>query len=272
LRAGTISAQAMAGRNGESDVNGTTPGSTGPLIVAVSQGLCTLTLNRPQKRNALNGELFSALDAALGLIEADDSIGCVVLRGAGKAFCAGADLDGVGTGSASSPHAGQKVVERLENLPVPTVAAIHGTCFTGGLELALGCDVLIADRSARFADTHGKWGFVGTWGITQRLPRRIGLMQAKTMMFTSQVVDAQEALAMGLVWQVVDEGALDQAVAAFAAQVLANSAHTNRSVKRLLVDTEGMALADALVHEADNYPGMAPDYRERLAAFAKTRG
>jgi enoyl-CoA hydratase len=244
------------------------------LLMSVADGLCTLTLNRPDKRNALSGELFAALDAALERIEADDSIGCVVLRGAGKAFSAGADLGGVGAGSpgaASSggPHANQKVIERLANLPVPTVAAIHGTCFTGGLELALGCDVLIADRSARFADTHGKWGFVGTWGISQRLPRRVGLMHAKTMMFTSRIVDADEALAMGLVWQVVDEGGLDAAVAAFAAWVLANSAHTNRSVKRLLLDTEGMTLGDALAHEAGNYPGMAPDFRERLAGFAK---
>jgi enoyl-CoA hydratase len=250
-------------------VNSTLAGGPAPLVVSIGQGLCTLTLNRPDKRNALNGEVFEALDEAIGLIEADESIDCVVLRGAGKAFSAGADLGGVGTGAGGSPHANQKVIERLANLPVPTLAAIHGICFTGGLELALGCDVLIADRSARFADTHGKWGFVGTWGITQRLPRRIGLMQAKTMMFTSRVVEADEALAMGLVWQVVEEGALDEAVASFAAQVLANSAHTNRSVKRLLRDTEGMKLGDALAHEADNYAGMAPDYRERLAAFAK---
>ena len=240
------------------------------LVVTVAEGLCTLTLNRRDKRNALNGELFDALDDALETIEADASIACVVLRGAGKAFCAGADLGGVGTGtSGGNPHANQKVIERLSTLPVPTVAAIHGVCFTGGLELALGCDVLIADCSARFADTHGKWGFVGTWGISQRLPRRVGTMTAKTMMFTSRVVEADEALAMGLVWQVVDEGALDQAVAAFASQVLTNSAHTNRSVKRLLLDTEEMALGDALAHEADNYPGMAPDCREPLAAFAK---
>ncbi len=244
------------------------------LIVTVADGLCTLTLNRPDKRNALNGEVFDALDAALAAIETDASIACVVLRGAGKAFSAGADLGGVGTGSAGGassggPHASQKVIERLANLPIPTIAAIHGVCFTGGLELALGCDVLIADRSARFADTHGKWGFVGTWGISQRLPRRIGAMNAKTMMFTSRIVEADEAKDMGLVWQVVDEGGLDNAVDAFVDQVLANSAHTNRSVKRLLCDTEGMPLAEALAHEAGNYAGMAPDFRERLAVFAK---
>ncbi|MCB2047652.1 MAG: enoyl-CoA hydratase/isomerase family protein [Novosphingobium sp.] len=244
-------------------------GEAGPLIVTVSEGLCTLTLNRPEKRNALDGATFAALDAALERIENDETIACVVLRGAGKAFSAGADLGGVGTGSGGSPHANQKIVERLANLPVPTVAAIHGICFTGGLELALGCDVLIADSSARFADTHGKWGFVGTWGISQRLPRRIGLMNAKSMMFTSRTVEADEALEMGLVWQVVEEGGLDEAVAAFAAQVLANSAHTNRSVKRLLTDTEGMPLAEALAHEKANYVGMAPDYRERLSAFSK---
>jgi len=239
------------------------------VLMAVDGGLCTLTLNRPDKRNALNGEVFEALVTAMDAIEANQVIDCVVLRGAGKAFCAGADLGGVGTGSGGNPHANQKVIERLANLPVPTIAAIHGICFTGGLELALGCDILIADRSARFADTHGKWGFVGTWGISQRLPRRIGLMNAKSMMFTSRTVGADEALAMGLVWQVVEEGGLDAAVADFAALVLSNSGHTNREVKRLLLDTADMTLTDALAHEAANYPGMASDFRERLAAFAK---
>jgi enoyl-CoA hydratase len=240
------------------------------LVVTMAEGLCTLTLNRPDKRNALDAATFVALDAALAEIEGEASIGCVVLRGAGKAFCAGADLGGVGGGRGSGgPHAQQKIVERLARLPVPTVAAIHGTCFTGGLELALGCDVLIADRTARFADTHGKWGFVGTWGITQRLPRQIGAMQAKAMMFTSRVVDADEALAMGLVWQVVDEGGLDAAVADFAGQVLANSAHTIRAVKRLLLETQDMGLAEALAHEAATYPGMAPDWRDRIARFTK---
>ena len=239
------------------------------VLVDVANGLCTLTLNRPDKRNALNGELFDALTAAMDAIEADETVGCVVLRGAGKAFCAGADLGGVGTGSGGNPHAHQKVIERLANLPVPTVAAIHGICYTGGLELALGCDILIADRSAKFADTHGKWGFVATWGITQRLPRRIGMMNAKSIMFTGRVVHADEALAMGLVWKVVDEGELDAAVADFTAQVLANSGHTNRAVKRLLLDTADMTLAEALAHEAANYAGMAPDFRERLAAFTK---
>jgi enoyl-CoA hydratase len=238
------------------------------LIVTIAEGVCTLTLNRPDKRNALDEASFDALNAALEMIEGDGSIACVVLGGAGKAFCAGADLGGVGGGSSRGPHASQKIVERLANLPVPTIAAIHGICFTGGLELALACDILIADRTARFADTHGKWGFVGTWGITQRLPRRIGLMNAKSMMFTSRIVEADEAAAMGLVWQVVDECALDGAVEALARQIAANSIHTNRSVKRLLTDTEGMALHEALAHEAANYAGMAPDWKERLAAFS----
>lgn len=239
------------------------------LIVTIADGLCTLTLNRPNKRNALDSAAFDALDSALSRIESDPTIGCVVLRGAGKAFCAGADMGGVGTDGSSDPHAHQKVIARLAQLPIPSIAAIFGTCFTGGLELALACDILIADTSARFSDTHGKWGFVGTWGITQRLPRRIGVMNAKSMMFTTRIVDAEEALAMGLVWQVVAEGELDMKVAELAARVLGNSDHTNRSVKRLLLDTEGMALDDALAHEAANYAGMAPDFRERLAHFAK---
>lgn len=232
-------------------------------------GLCTLTLDRPQKLNALDTRTFEELDAHLGAIEtATDTIGCVVLCANGRAFCAGADLGGIGAGFTDSRFK-PAIIERLACLPQPVIAAIHGVCFTGGLELALAADFILADTTARFADTHGKWGLVGAWGMTQRLPRRIGLAGAKRMMMTSREVPAAEAKDLGLVDMLAEEGGLDTMVAGLAGQILANSWHTNLSTKRLLLETDGMSLADGLSHEHYRYPGFAPDYEERIAKFSK---
>ncbi|MCB2075915.1 MAG: enoyl-CoA hydratase/isomerase family protein [Novosphingobium sp.] len=234
-----------------------------------ANGLCTLTLNRPDKLNALDTETFQALEAHCAALEQQtDTIGCVVLRGSGRAFCAGADITGIGAGFIDSKFK-PGVVERLANLPQPVVAAIHGVCFTGGLELALAADLIVADETARFADTHGKWGLVGAWGMSQRLPRRIGLSAAKRMSFTSKEVKAAEARELGLVDLLAGEGSLDETVSGLVADILANSWHTNISTKRLMTETDGMSLAEGLAHEHYRNPGFAPDYDERIARFSR---
>lgn len=234
-----------------------------------AEGLCTLTLNRPEKLNALDTETFEALEKHLERLEREtDRIGCVVLRGNGRAFCAGADLGGIGAGFTDSRFK-PAVIERLASLPQPLVVAVHGVCFTGGLELALAADLIVADESARFADTHGKWGLVGAWGMTQRLPRRVGMATAKRMMFTAKEVKAAEAKAIGLVDLLAEQGALDALVSVLAADILANSWHTNIATKRLLRETDGMSQAEGLAHEHYRYPGFAPDYAERIARFSK---
>jgi enoyl-CoA hydratase/carnithine racemase len=232
-------------------------------------GLCTLTLNRPDKLNALDTATFEELDAHCAALEGEvASVGCVVLRGSGRAFCAGADIGGIGQGFTDSRFK-PGVVARLAALPQPVIAAVHGVCFTGGLELALAADLIVAEPSARFADTHGKWGLVGAWGMTQRLPRRIGTAQAKRLMFTAQVIEATEAAALGLVDVLVEDGEMNARVAELAAQVLANSWHTNVETKKLLAATDGMTLPQGLAHEFENYPGFAPDHAERLARFSR---
>lgn len=234
-----------------------------------AEGLCTLTLNRPEKLNALDTASFEELDAILAALESETGrIGCVVLRGSGRGFCAGADLGGIGAGFVDSRFK-PTVIERLANLPQPLIVAVHGVCFTGGLELALAADLIVADAGARFADTHGKWGLVGAWGMVQRLPRRIGAAAARRMMFTCAEVGAAEARAMGLVDVLAEAGGLDAAVAALAAQILASSWHTNMATKRMMRETEGMPLAQALAHEHYRYPGFAPDHAERIARFTK---
>lgn len=228
--------------------------------------LCTLTLNRPDKLNALDTLAFEELDAHLRTLDNDERIGCIVLRGAGRGFCAGADLKAMGTvplPAAFKPS----VIERLGVLAQPVIAAVHGVCFTGALEMALACDFILADTSAKFADTHGKWGLVGQWGMSQRLPRRIGMSAAKRMMMTGRIVEAEEASDIGLVDLLAPQGALDELVSGFAAEVLANSRHTNVATKRLLRETDGRSLAEGLAYEHFHHPGAAPDHKERIARF-----
>ena len=234
-----------------------------------ADGLCTLTLNRPEKLNALDTRTFAELDAQLAALEREsDRIGCLVLRGHGRAFCAGADLGAFGQGGVAKTWKPQ-IVERLANLPQPVIAAVHGVCYTGGLELALAADLIVADGSARFADTHGKWGFVGEWGMTQRLPRRVGLANARRMMLTAQPIAAEEAKAIGLVDLLAEADGLEALVATLAGQILGNSWHTNFANKRLLRETDGMNLADGLSHEHYRHPGFAPDWEARVARFSR---
>jgi enoyl-CoA hydratase len=235
-------------------------------------GCCALILNRPQKLNALNHAVFKALAAHLDHIEAHVAeIGCVVLRGAGRSFCAGHDLDDIGGGGEGRDvaHFETRTIERLSNLPQPVIAVVQGHCLTGGLELALGADIIIAAESAKFADTHGKWDLVPVWGLSQRLPRRIGRAKALEMSFTSRTYSGQDAAGMGLANFCVADTELEIAVAAFVRDVLANSWRSNRANKKLVNDTDGMTLEAGLAHELHRSVGRGSEMAERLARMRK---
>jgi enoyl-CoA hydratase/carnithine racemase len=233
-------------------------------------GICTLTLSRPDKLNALDTLTFEELNGHFADLEKDEgTVGCVVLRAAGRAFCAGADLKAFNSRTETAERFKPGVIERLGLLKQPVVAVVHGVCYTGGLELALAADFIVADATARFADTHGKWGFVGAWGMTQRLSRRIGIPAAKRLMMTSQPIDASEAKDLGLVDILAAEGKLDEVLNSFVGHIIANSWHTNFATKRLMRETDGMSLAEGLAHEHYRYPGLAADYQERIATFSK---
>ena len=165
---------------------------------------------------------------------------CVVLTGAGRSFCAGNDLDAIASGEGrAEPMLGPETVDALEQVPQPTIAKIRGHCFTGGLELALACDFLVTAESTKLGDTHGQWGLVPIWGMSIRLPERVGLANAKDMMFTARRIDGRGALAIGLVDRCVPDDELDATVDTLAAEICANSAGTNRIVKRLLRRARG---------------------------------
>lgn len=239
---------------------------TEPLVTRHDAGgVATLTLNRPDKLNALNPALFVELRDHLGAIALDEAVRCVVLTGAGRAFCAGHDLDAIATHErAPSRHFEPETVDALEQLPQPTIARIHGHCYTGGLELALACDLLIAGESARLGDTHGQWGLVPIWGMSVRLPERVGRSTAKELMFTSRRISGGEAAAIGLVDRCVADDELDATVAALAAEIVANSAGTNRIVKRLLADRDERTRSEALLHEREMPHGRPDDMAERM--------
>ncbi|MCK9520816.1 MAG: enoyl-CoA hydratase/isomerase family protein, partial [Dehalococcoidia bacterium] len=168
-------------------------------------GVAWLTLNRPDALNALSPSLFVELRAHIDAIARDiDTVGCVVLRGAGRSFSAGNDIKAIQAGDrAPSPHFQAETLDAIEALPQPVIAAVHGHCYTGALELALACDLLVVAESARFADTHGKWSMTPTWGMSQRLPRRIGPIRAKEMMFTGTPISGARAVELGLANQCV---------------------------------------------------------------------
>ena len=151
------------------------------------QGIAVLTLNRPDVLNALSPALFVELRTHLDAIaSATEEIGVVVLRGEGRSFSAGNDLKAIQAGdTAPSPHFQADTLEQIERLPQPVIASVRGHCYTGSLELALACDLLICSDTARFADTHGKWSMTPTWGMSQRLPRRIGPLRARELMYTA---------------------------------------------------------------------------------------
>ena len=233
-------------------------------------GLVTLSLNRPDKLNALTIPLFEELDAHLADIETrKDSVGLVVLRGVGKGFCAGNDLTAIrAVYTPPRPNFQSTVVERLADLPQPVIVAVHGACYTGGLELALAGDLILAAQSARFADTHAKWSLAPVWGMSQRLPRRIGLSKAREMMLTSRTYNGEQALAMGLANWCVPDADFDAAVSATAAEMLALSWHSLRANKALLRDTDGLSLKDGLAHEVYRSAGVGGDMADRIASFA----
>jgi enoyl-CoA hydratase/carnithine racemase len=235
------------------------------------QGVCTLTLNRPDKLNALCPQSFVELRAHLTALATDKSIACVVLAGAGRSFCAGHDLSTISEekGALEGELFAAETIDALEALPQPTIARLQGHCFTGGLELALGCDILIAAESARLGDTHGQWGLVPVWGMSVRLPLRVGRSMAKEMMFTSRRISAADALQIGLVDHCVADDQLDAAVGKLAAEIVANSPGTNRIVKALLLAAQEQTYQQALRFERECPFGLPEDMQQRMQAGLK---
>ncbi len=238
---------------------------TGLVLRTDADGIATLTLNRPNKRNALNLALWGELDAHIAAINAaGEAIGVVVLNANGPTFCAGNDLTERGA-KAPGPHYQAKIVTRLATLPQPVIVAVQGGCYTGGLELALAGDIIVAGKSAAFADTHGKFALVPAWGMSQRLPRRVGQWKAREMSFTGLPVSGEEAARIGLANHVVDDDALDTKVAELASAIAGQSRHSVFAFKRLYREQADLPLDAGLAHEVFASAGVGADFAERVA-------
>ena len=228
-------------------------------------GIAILSLNRPDKRNALNIALWLELEAHIASIqEAGDAFGAVILRANGPVFCAGNDLKDRGS---ELPRANfqASIATALATLPQPVIVAVQGGCYTGGLELALAGDIILAAENAVFADTHGKFALVPIWGMSQRLPRRVGQWKAREMSFTGLPVSGAEAARIGLANHVVPDAELDAKALELASAIAAQSRHSVFAYKQLYQDQADLPLNAGLAHEVFNSVGVGPDFLDRVS-------
>jgi enoyl-CoA hydratase len=222
--------------------------SNAPVVLtSIADGVATVTLNRPGVRNALNRELLSALPQALTELDKDEEVRVVVLTGADPAFCAGLDLkevgsQGLGRASDVAVVPQQEAYWPWPDMTKPVIGAINGPAVTGGLELALWCDFLIASDRAFFADTHARVGIMPGWGLTVLLPQAVGLRRAKFMSLTGNFVGAAEGYEFGLVARVVPHDQLLAAATAIAREIVSND---DRGVSAVLGTYKVSALTTA---------------------------
>ena len=226
-----------------------------------------LTFNRPQQLNALSPTLIEeALDVARQVAESDARV--LVVSGRGKSFSAGVDLKAVSTPGYTRETAkrfseqARELGRLFETMKQATIAQVSGYCFTGGLELALACDLIVASSDAVFCDSHAKLGLRPGWGLSQRLPRRIGVMRAKEMSFTGRRVSAAEAAAMGLILESLPARSLQGRIAELADQITLASANSITAYKALYRGSQTLGLDDGLAFETD-YRGTRPSEAER---------
>jgi len=233
-------------------------------------GVAILTLNRPDKLNALSNAVFEALDGHLRTIARQSSkIGLVILRGSAGNFSSGYDMAEIvqSVRAHAKPHYESEVIEFLANLPQPVIAVIEGQCCTGALELALACDLIVAAESARFSEAYSRWGLTPIWGLSLRLPRRVGSARAREIMFTGRTYDGRRAEQINLANYCFADSALEAELARLAADILANSWYSNQVCKRVLIETDALPLHEAHGLEIFKNEGLAPDAEQRLRAF-----
>jgi len=220
------------------------------VLLEKCEGYAIVTLNRPESMNALSRELRADLVAAFEECSRDEGIRVVVLTGNGKAFCAGFDLKELAsTVSDASQEADNRIARAMESFDGPIIGAINGHAITGGFEMALACDVLIASENARFADTHARVGILPGWGLSQKLPRLIGLSRAKEISFTGKPVFARQAYEWGLVNHVVAAGELMPRAVEMAEAMCACVPEILRQYKPLIDEGYGMPYREALAWE-----------------------
>jgi 2-(1,2-epoxy-1,2-dihydrophenyl)acetyl-CoA isomerase len=249
------------------------------VLTAVEGGTMTITMNRPEVLNALNPAMLDGLRAALAAAKADDAVRAVVLTGAGRGFCAGADLgsDAMRTGrtdvSQGLRESYHPIVLAMRQLPKPLVAAVNGSAAGAGMSLALACDVVLAGESASFLQAFSKIGLVPDCGSTWFLPRIVGDVRARAMMLMAEKIPARDALQYGLVWKVSADAELADDARACAQRLAAMPTRALDLIKQALTQSAANGLGEQLEVEAlmQGQAFRTEDFREGVAAFVAKR-
>lgn len=244
------------------------------ILLQTDGPVATVTLNRPTALNAITPQMLDELNEAFAAVEADPAVTVAVLTGEGRAFSAGVDLKALGARTLEGGKVGdildvpaRRLTERLSTMPVVVIAKVNGFCFTGALEIALACDLIVVAEEANFGDTHAKWGLRPTWGMSQRLPRAVGAARARELSYTARNFTGAEAAAWGMA-TAVPRAELDAAVMVLAATIGANSRSALAAYKDLYRQTAGATLKDGLAYEyGTDYPISDAEAAERLAGF-----
>jgi enoyl-CoA hydratase len=248
---------------------------TAPDTVRLSRSdaVATVTMSRPEVLNAITRQMLIDLSATLEEISADEAIRVVVLTGEGRAFSAGVDLKALAGQPLEGGSVGdlldipaRQVLIRLATMPQVVIARVNGFCFTGALELALACDLIVTADEAKLGDTHTKWGLRPTWGMSQRLGRLVGISRARELSYTGRTFSGREAVEWGLAVRSVPLIQLDDTVTELAEAVVANSAGSIAAYKDLYRQSLEGGLGDGLSYEASTrYP--IDDTETRVASF-----
>ncbi|MGH9137995.1 MAG: enoyl-CoA hydratase [Acidimicrobiales bacterium] len=251
------------------------------VLYEVVDHVATITLNRPEARNALSVEVRRLLPQLAQQADDDADVDVVILTGADPAFCAGLDLKELGSGAASVSESVEGERERRGPFPPlskPVIGAVNGVAVTGGFELALACDFLVASERARFADTHGRVGIQPGWGLTVLLPQAIGVRRARELSLTGNYLDVETALAWGLVNHVVDHDDLLPFCRKLAADIVSNDQAAIRRLKRTYDDGSLVTPGEAWAVEAESASDWireghgAPEQIEARRAEIEARG
>jgi len=248
------------------------------ILADISEGILTITISRPKALNALNSPTLKELDHAIGEAEANKEVKVLVITGSGeKAFIAGADIaemsEFLTVQGREMVMLGQRVFSRLENIDKPVIAAINGFALGGGNELAMSCDFRIASENAKFSQPEVNLGIIPGWGGTQRMPRLVGRSAAKYLMMTGEMIDANEALRIGLVDKVVPLAELMDRVRAIALLIMKKAPMAVRMVKRAINHGLDMDLASGVLYEVETYTTAfsTSDRVEGMKAFLAKR-
>ena len=262
--------------------NSPQPAQAGPVLLETKQdGIATLVMNRPDRLNALNNELATALNNALGRIAGDESVRVVVVTGAGRAFCAGGDLALIGKGRASGDmrglepllRAGMQAVLTMRTMPQPVIAAINGAAAGAGMNIALAADIRIAAEEATFGQNFAKIGLFPDYGGTYFLPQLVGPAKAAELFYTGEMIDAKTALRLGIVNHVFPAAQLETEVKTLVHKVAQGPPLAIRAVKKTLFSSEKEKLIAALEHEVQQQMPcyLSEDCSEGIRAFFEKR-